>query len=247
MRRGIIATLLLALTIGTAQAGAAPPATAAQPVVYELVRTSTAPVKALVTLYHDSQNRDSVLMYATLEPDVGGYRTGGAGVSASSGPGISSSRFEVDLSGGRRFLVGGFRGSVRVTAAARGWSVREAGRGFRVVSTDQGDLRTVGSATVEHFRRATAPGGPYGSVAYAMVPCFFGAGAWTFGNDAEPPQGPPRVCASIAAGSDSDSAGTRRGRTWTVDAQVVGVNGWPMDIPDVRLAVLDYPKRPAGR
>lgn len=251
MRRGIVGTLLLALAIGVTPAGAAPAAApaAAQVVVYEVVRTTASPATAPVRIHNDSRKGEAVTMYANLQPDGSGYRYRRAGTSWTSHGWTSWSEFEVDLSPGWRFLVGGIRGRVRVEPRGSGWVVREAGRGFRVVSTAPGDRGTAGPVEYERFGGATAPAGPYGSLAYAHVPCMVGAGTWTFATDAEPWSGPPRVCAAspFGVGSDAEFEETRRGRTWIVDADVIGVNGWPVDVPDVRIVVLDYPKRPASR
>ena len=224
MRRGFLGGLaLLCLTSAT-------PATAAPPyVVYEVVRAPRASERAVVTTANGSES--ALTMTALLMPDRGGYTIQAAGLLQGTGA------FEqtVRLRPGERFLVAGYRGQVSARADAPGWSFREVRLGFRVVRPATGDSTPV-AAGVERFGHATAPAGPYGSVAFAVVPCEpFGAGTWTLTPRGEQPRE-----SSCPFEPDFDFADSRRARHWDLDADVVGVRSY-----DLRLAVLDFP--PLGR
>jgi hypothetical protein len=243
MKRGIAVFLVCAAALtGTPVAGAAP---TPQPVVYEVVRTPKAPATGRVRIEDvPGGDAEAVVMYANVEPpgSEAPYRSAGMSATADGWSGWTDT--EVDLSGGRRFVVGGLRGRFRVVPKVPGWTVREAGRGFRVVSADPASKHAAGPVGYEHFTGVTAPGGQYGSIALGSVPCSAGAGTWTFANDVEPWTGPPNVC---AVDSFASEWGDARGRvTWQLDGDVTGVNGWPYDVLEYRLVVLDLP-RPAAR
>lgn len=238
MRQGVVAAAVLALVAGVAPAVAAP---SPRTIVYEVVRTSpkaAAQGRVRIVAYAGSE---TVTVSANIAPDGAGYRTINRKLFATMGSDTYETEMDVDLASGRRFLAGGERGRFVVAPQTPGWTVREAGRGFRVVNVPSDDLHTAGPVQYEVSEGVRAPAGPYGSVAYGHLPCSAGAGTWTFTSDTEPWSGPPNVCSPA---DDTQYAETRRGRTWILDADVTAINGWPYKEFDVRIAVLDFPKLP---
>lgn len=134
-----------------------------------------------------------------------------------------------------RLLVAGIRGEVSITipSASRWWRVRTSSVGFRVVTAPESDATGafVYGLNIEYFRSATAVAGPYGSAAFADIPCSAGT-------------------ATLAAEGTDDArlidcdkrklgfgfAETHAGRRWTVAGNTVGSTGLN------RLVVFDYPK-----
>ena len=139
---------------------------------------------------------------------------------------------------GNRYLLAGPSGKVQ-TFVPPGWRARKASLGARVV-TGPGDADAVGAVhgggRVEAFHSATAPGGKYGSGAFAMVPCDgeSSAGSATVKSDGSD----AAVPISCEPRYDAAFSGTLDGRTWTVAGPVVGEYVFPY-----RLFVFDYPKR----
>ena len=132
---------------------------------------------------------------------------------------------------GDRIFVVGVRGQITVTPLTRGWAVRPAVLGFRVVTAERADTTGayVAGAHVEHFRAATARGGVHGSIAFADVPC--DAGSAVFASDAG-----ERRTFDCGGGLGMGAEKTVRGRRWTVEGDTFGSHGLPF-----RLVVLDYP------
>lgn len=155
------------------------------------------------------------------------------GVIYSQDKGSFGTSMTVDLSGGRRFLVGGPRGALRFHVNERYWGVRKTTLGMRAVPSDPKAYRDVAGNRVEEFSSASAPGGPYGSLVVASVPCEDGAGAWTLSTDTEPAV-LPEVCVTT---SDVVMTDTQTGRVWKLNGPVWGNAWWPY-----RLLVLDYPR-----
>lgn len=146
-------------------------------------------------------------------------------------PGTNTSLRTFRPARGDRIFVVGIRGQIVVTPLTRGWALRPASLGFRVVTADRADTTGayVAGAHVEHFRAATAPGGEHGSIAFADVPCQ--AGAAVFTSDA----GDSRTF-DCGGGLGMGAEETLRGRRWTVEGHTFGSHGLPF-----RLVVLDYP------
>lgn len=224
MKRGLLAVLAVLAATFTAPAEAAPSAT----VVYEVTRTPRAKAEAEVVVENHVPG-ESFVMDALIVPEGGGYSYRQASF-VRWGEGGESSE-EIELVPGARLLVAGSRGIV-VRVREKGWSVREVRLGFRVVKATAADHTPV-AAGVERYGHATAPAGPYGSIAFATVPCDPGAGTWTLTPDGEAARG--YTCPVDFAW---DFVEARRARRWTLDAEVFGVR-----IDDVRLVVLDYPRR----
>jgi hypothetical protein len=122
-----------------------------------------------------------------------------------------------------------------------GWRMRPISTGFRIVRADTSYRTTgvhYGSQAVEVYRGASAPGGRYGSIAFAVIPCnpLMGVGSASLagGEPLYPDTGvmtcssPPRPMTS------ADATGPT---TWRVDGEVIG------ETPsNNRLVVFDYPK-----
>ena len=231
MKRGLfVVAALLAATVTT-------PATAAsRGVVYEVVRHPSASTEADVTVHRLGGGGESVSMYAHLVPrSGGGYEFQSMGATWDSGGG-GWSRTKVELGRGHRFVAGGIRGRVKVTVAEKGWSVREIGSGFRVLSAPAQRRLNVAGTDVQRYGRVTVPGGAYGSVAWARVGCAPGSGEWSVGTEVEGERR-SNSCGPLSP-TTSELEQTVRGRRWTVEGEAYGLHEW-----DTWIAVLDYPKR----
>lgn len=135
---------------------------------------------------------------------------------------------------GHRIIVAGVRGHLHVTALSPSWRVRPIALGLRVVTTDQADVTGASAAgtTVEHFRAAASAAGPYGSAAFADIPCAVGAASLVSDT------GDGRKdfdCGARPLGMGF--AETATGRRWSLTGSTAGTHGLPY-----RLVVLDYPK-----
>jgi hypothetical protein len=236
MKRGIFAVLaVLAATFVS-------PATAAAPssVVYEVVRRPSAASTAEVEVHDLGGQGPATSMDALLEPLAGGgYDMWAGGAHWSSGGGSGWTRFPVELTGRRRFVAGGTRGRIRIVVKQAGWSVREIGSGFRTVAARGQVDQEVAGTTVARHGRATAPGGSYGSLAWARVPCQNAVGTWSVGTEAEPRE--EYRCTPFLDDWGSELVTTVRGRRWSVEGEYKGLSS-----ADYALAVLDFPK-PAAR
>lgn len=217
---------MLALLAGTF---AAPSSAAPSPtVVYEVTRTPRAKPEAEVVVVNHVPG-ESFVMDALIVPEGHGYSYREASYVRWGEGGETSQEYE--LVPGARLLVAGSRG-IRVRVTEKGWSVREVRLGFRIVPVTAADHTPV-AAGVERYGHATAPAGPYGSIAYATVPCEPGAGTWTL-----TPDGEAATAYTCPVDLAWDFAEAERARRWALDADVVGVRS-----EDLRLVVLDYPKR----
>lgn len=262
MTRGILA---IALAVSTALVAPAAPAPASPYVVYEVVRvragghpTFAVDVTAAVAndtgvitmmmLRPGKKGGYDVLGLAVDELDADeGVRTYGwpAGVPTCVNGCGATKTWHPTLSvgfqprAGDRVLVAGPRGQTTVTVSNPNWRARETPAvGFRTVMADHATATAVEADgyVVEHFTSASAPGGPYGSVAMAQLPCrLAGAGSATFANDADGP-GWSMPCAPVVFG-DLAFAETHAGRRWTLDGSVFGVTAGRL-----RLLVFDFPK-----
>lgn len=223
MRRGFLAGLALAGSLF-----AVPASAASTGVVYEVVRGSGSSFIATVSMSHVG-NDLGIALAALLAPAGPAYVARTVyGIQTS--PGVTAT-LTVQMSTGSRLLVGAERGRLRVAVDQRGWSVRELGPGFRTVRADGG---VDGLGLVDAFPKVSAPAGRYGSVALAAAPCSPGYGEWTLRTDADESQ--TYGCDAL---SDNAAVGqTARGRTWTFEADTVGMRAW-----EYRLAVLDFPQR----
>jgi hypothetical protein len=138
---------------------------------------------------------------------------------------------------GNRYLVAGPRDRVAAIGPVR---VRRSTLGARVVLNDAatGTGGVVAQHRIEAFHSATAPGGKYGSGAFATAPCDTkdgtSAGTATLKSDGSD----KAVGITCRPGQYTAFSGTTDGRTWTVAGPVAGE--W--DFPH-RLLVIDYPKR----
>jgi hypothetical protein len=155
-----------------------------------------------------------------------------------------SQNFHVTPTATSRYYIISTNASVRIDLDTKGWRVKDVPNpGFRRVFTSHTQatgLRTA-SVAVEHFTSASAPGGRYGSSAFAYVPCDRGgtgtaritARGATTGNGI-----PPETlrCGPFGA-YDYEYAYTPYQTTWRVDGDVVG-SGDGL----ARLAVFDFPK-----
>ncbi len=231
MRRGILAVLALCATVFVQ------PAEATQTLrtgpVYEVVRAPSAPAKSTVRVHFSGTGGPVDLQYVVLVPDGGGYSWSSAGGFGSSG-GSGWLETVVDLSGGRRFVVGAVGARLRVETSERGWSGRKSDVAYRMVTATPATTGTVAGVPVEETTRATATAGPYGSFATATVRCTGAAGSWTFGTETQPP-----VQETCVSGTGRALDLTRRGRRWTVESTLSGA---PLR-RSIDLAVLDIPKR----
>ena len=138
------------------------------------------------------------------------------------------------MKNGDRLLVAAPRG-VSVKTANVYWRTRAVAPAFTVVRATGADATGASNVLgtgVEHFREATAPGGRYGSSAFALVPCAgYGAGVATVRAGSE------TVDQITCPFSDSTFAQTSGSGGWTVSGDVVGTYDWP-----IRLATFAYPK-----
>lgn len=130
-----------------------------------------------------------------------------------------------------------------------GWRVREthAPRFRRLLGEDTSEFsaRTLNGVSIEHFTRAELPGGRYGSIAFAHIPCDsagYGAahlsgGVEEGGGVSAPDLGCDPLDAFDAGGGDRSYRATR----WRLVGDVVGDYA-----TFTRLAVFDFPKPPPG-
>lgn len=218
---------MLALLALAVPAQAAPVASSSY--VYEVVRTNA---KAWPHAYVRIRPGRSVpFVYTLLAPGRdGGYEVHGLGAEARPTREVA---MKVDLSGGKRFLVGS-NGPASFHVNERYWSVRRVRLGFRWTLPDPAERRDTAGVTYEEFTRATLPSGPYGSVVLASVPCDDGAGVWSLRKDDEAAALLPTPCLGAPWAYDQ----TASGGSWVLEGHVLGHSGsWPY-----RLAVLDLPK-----
>lgn len=119
------------------------------------------------------------------------------------------------------------------------WSATQSALSARVVYSTDADAAGAVTAdgTYEAFHSATAPGGRYGSGAFAMLPCEGepSVGTATLESDGSEPAAPVSCAPGGYYGAFSKTAD---GRTWTVTGPVAGQTAFP-----VRLLVVDFPKR----
>lgn len=232
--RGVLAAALL-----VAAAGVAVPAQAATSpyVFYEAVRIKPGGATHIPIVV----KFDGAGLYGTLDlapSDGGGYTQHGWGVGLL-GSGKSSTLWTFDVAAGHRYVLFGPRGHTHPIPLGRFWKVRATtGMALRTVTPHQADTEyhDVAGVSVQVFHSATAPGGPYGSLAFGSVPCANGAGRWTFGSNTEPDNSPDLCLGGTWAWRE-----TYAGRTWTVAGPVVGQESG--DFLGYRLLVIDYPKR----
>jgi hypothetical protein len=126
-----------------------------------------------------------------------------------------------------------------VLPSAPQWRVGQTPLGARVVTSPNATAAgTIAYGTRhEAFQSATAPGGKYGSGAWAFAPCETGdsVGSATLTSDAA---GDPASNLTCKDKDDWGFVSTYAGRQWTLTGPVVGQTRWA-----VRLFVMDYPKR----
>jgi hypothetical protein len=119
------------------------------------------------------------------------------------------------------------------------WRARRSSVAARVVTGPYASSAgTVAyGARREVFDSATAPGGKYGSSAFAIAPCETGpsAGSAALTTDGT---GDPTGEITCEPGNDWSFFTTYTGRKWTLTGPVIGETAWP-----IRLFVVDHPKR----
>lgn len=259
LRSRVARAALLAAAV-VAGALVAPVTAAPSPfVVHELRRVGGGGGEVRVRIEGRPAGGPGLYVHATLRPTATGYQPQGFGVVQYADPGTETRTYGWPVAAdpcaaaplctslvagtvttlrtfrparGDRIFVVGVRGQVTVTALTRGWVVRPASLGFRVVTADRADTTGayVAGAHVEHFRAATAPGGAHGSIAFADVPC--DAGSAVLASDAG-----DRRTFDCRGGLGMGARETVRGRRWTVEGSTFGSHALPF-----RLVVLDLPR-----
>ena len=139
---------------------------------------------------------------------------------------------------GHRYFAVGPAGRTSITVLNDSWAMRRTTVGFRAVTMEQVDATghfgdsTVGYVGLEHFRSASLPGGPYGSVVFTEFPC--DAGQWNLLD------GTDDVANGLCLPGEPayTFAETQRKTTWHMVGDTVGRARWPF-----RLVVWDFPKK----
>ncbi len=164
-------------------------------------------------------------------------------------PGAPETRkFDSNIPGKRSFYIITQGLDVHEITASPGWKPpRELRSGFAVrLVRKSGTGARANWFGVEHFTGATAPGGRYGSVAQAWIPCDLPGGSGSIvlkGGDplphpyGRPGDGPPH--AQCDPPWPSAWSATNRQTTWRMEGEVTGYTV----IPD-RLVVVDLPRFP---
>ena len=163
---------------------------------------------------------------------------------ASPVPFDGSRRFRVTPTATSRYYFVSTRADVRINASGAGWRLKDVPNpGVRRVLGHRADAtgaRTLATAA-EHFRSATAPGGRYGSSAFAYVPCertgtgtarLTGRGVTT--GDGIPPH---RLECGLTSAYPYEYAYTPLQTQWRLAGDVIGAGS-----AIARLFVFDYPK-----
>ena len=142
---------------------------------------------------------------------------------------------------GHRYFIAGPSERAMVYVGNPYWRAGRATIGARVVTAaNDADAAGVvtGRGTTEAFVSASAPGGKYGSGAFAYMPCDSNdgesAGSASLKSDGSD-AAVPISCEPNWYAAFSD---TLDGRKWTVTGPVVGASHFPL-----RLFVFDFPKR----
>lgn len=256
--------VLLAVVALATSTPAAVSAPASPYVVYEIYRARLGgPATVTVSVDVRPTDGLAVVLAAQLQPDVDGkryllrsieldqlnastrWRTYGwpapppscpAACGSSDDTVVNRSTVTFRPQGRDRMFVAGPRGKTTVRSDSAHWRVRVTALGMRTVTAEQADATgaVVNRVGVEHFRSAAAPGGPYGSAAFAEVPCTGGAGVATFGSGDGYEE--DLVCTNPVDGAWA-FLDTTKGRKWTLSGDVVGAYTAPL-----RLLVLDFPK-----
>lgn len=261
--RGILSAVLLA---SATLAVPAAPAASPQHTAYEVVlHRFHGAQKAEVTVTGSTDGGPSALVFMELERSKRGHDVRSMGISLSRGgsdgyqaygwpvaappcpssckpaytPRSTGFGVQVTPTIGTRYIIAGVRAKLRVTVSDKAhWQVRPINLGVRTVLGKDAaatGLSWQGSA-VEHFTKASAPGGRYGSAVFGQVPCYtFGAGSATLKAD-NGDEGWGINCEGVLPW-DSDFASTNAGRRWTLEGTVVGDYVFPY-----RLIVIDFPK-----
>lgn len=142
------------------------------------------------------------------------------------------------------WYVAAYNLDITITAST-GWRVERIPNRLTLVRAPQSTATGVRSnnVTVEHFTRATASGGPYGSFAFAVIPCTTaGTGSASFHGGVSYHDRKPTTTMTCDEADHARSAAVAYGRTtWSLDGDVVGSTGWPL-----RLLVFSLPHAPRG-
>lgn len=139
---------------------------------------------------------------------------------------------------GHRYFAVGPAGRTTITVLNDRWAMRRTTVGFRAVTMEQVDATGhFGDSMIsymgwEHFRSATLPGGPHGSVVFTEFPC--DAGQWSLRDGADELTGD--LC--LPGKQNYAFAETRRKTTWHMAGDTAGRARWPF-----RLVVWDFPKK----
>ena len=256
MLRGIVAALALTAALAPATDAAASPYE-----VFEVVRVRPGG-PAVVHLTGRSRTKGSFVAHGILRlrrgddgwaasqavlsmiSGLGEYRAYGWPVAAPGCPALCSTWsgetglttvVRVTPRADERYLLAGPRGAFTATVDSAHWAVRKPhGSGFRVLHATQADatgLQWQGQ-TAEHFRSATAPGGRYGSVAFAEPPCDDGVGSAALTLDDAPKD--EVTCLPRLGGWGFGDA--NEGGRWRLAGHAVGSY-----FSTARLVVFDYP------
>ena len=153
-------------------------------------------------------------------------------------------RLSGNIPGKRSIYVVAQNTEVHKITASPGWKKpREVKTGFavRLVRKIGAGVR-VNSTGVEHFTGASAPGGRYGSVALAVLPCFPNGGVGSAvlrGGDPSPDQPKDGTRKTRCDGITVAESAANRATTWRFEGEATGDTA----IPD-RLVVVDLPRYP---
>ena len=146
----------------------------------------------------------------------------------------------------RYYVVSAYMDGMKVDLATKGWRVKDVvGLGARRVFPNSASAvgANVWGTSVEHFTAATAPGGRYGSLAYASLPCghtgqggaeVTARGAQEIGGDMDPE---PLRCGLQTTGASWNFFYTSAHTTWRLTGDATGIGYDP-----TRLLVFDFPK-----
>ncbi len=148
-----------------------------------------------------------------------------------------SFRLTASTRSGLSFVVAGPADSLRVKLSNKYWKARKITGGSRVVAGEDTALgATAQDERAEVFRSATAPGGKYGSLVVAQLPCgdreAYGSATFT-GDGGE---------VELNCGTARDSnwmTYTHNATTWNLDGTVVSAGA---EMSPTRLFVIDVPK-----
>lgn len=146
----------------------------------------------------------------------------------------------------RIYVVSAYMDGMKIDLDTNGWRVKEVkGLNARRVVAKDADAAgaNVWGESVEHFTSASAPGGRYGSVVYASLPCgetgqgearVDARGALDIGGDMKPQ---PLRCGLRTTGGSWAFFYTPESATWRMAGDVTGVG-----YDTTRLLVFDFPK-----